>query len=329
MEKNEGENFLTQKYLNRIEELENVLSQMRKRENETEILSLPWVGNLGQWYWMVESNQVEFNEKKITNLGYETSDLPEKVGFDFFTSKLHPDDYKRVMDNMRKHLMNLSEAYEVEYRIKAKNGEYVWYYDRGKVTKRDENGKPLIVAGIVFDISKSKAIEIELKKANEELQRLVITDDSTGAYNKRYFLEKINEEINNYNRSKSKFSLIMFDIDKFKQVNDNFGHSMGDVILKRIVEISQENIRKDDIFCRWGGEEFFIVLPNTEKENAIVLAEKLRSNFSNYNFPKVGKVTASFGVACYGEDDVMDKIIKRADDLMYKAKSEGRNCVRY
>ena len=179
----------------KIDALEEVVKQINEEKNNKELLDFPWIGNLGQWYWMVPSNQVIFNEKKVTNLGYKMEDLPKIVGFDFFTEKLHPQDYQRVMDNMKSHLMGLRDSYEVEYRIKAANGDYVWYYDRGKVTKRDKDGNVLVVSGIVFDINKNKEIERKLKEANDTLQKMVSLDALTGAYNRRYTLEFLNDKI--------------------------------------------------------------------------------------------------------------------------------------
>jgi len=315
--------------IKRIEEMEEVIHQMEKDKNETELLDFPWIGNLGHWNWMVQSNQVVFNEKKITNLGYDREEIPEHVGFEFFTTKLHPEDYERVMDNMRSHLMNLSDAYEVEYRIQSKDGNYIWYYDRGKVTKRNEKGEPIVVAGIVFDITKHKILEEELKKANENLQQLVITDELTGAHNRRFMLEKINNEIQLFNRTKLCFSLIMLDIDNFKMVNDNFGHHVGDVVLKNFVEIIKKRIRKTDLLSRWGGEEFIILLPHTKLSNAVTLAENIRVELNNMSIPDVGTITASIGVSSYLDSDTIDNAIKKVDALMYRAKTEGKNCVRY
>ncbi len=135
-----------------------------QNEKEQELdLTFAWTGNLGHWYWDVKENIVKFNKKKATALGYSDDEIPENVGFEWFTGKLHPDDYEPVMQNMREHLYNKSEAYEVEYRIKAKNGDWKWYYDRGTVTMRTPEGAPLFLAGIVFDITDKK--EIELKQA--------------------------------------------------------------------------------------------------------------------------------------------------------------------
>lgn len=126
------EDLSKEELIQRIEEMKEVINQMEKHRNETELLSFPWVGNLGQWHWMVQSDHLLFNEKKATNLGYKSEEIPQDVGYEYFTAKLHPDDYAGVMENMRSHLMNESDAYEVEYRIRSKNGEYLWYYDRGK-----------------------------------------------------------------------------------------------------------------------------------------------------------------------------------------------------
>jgi PAS domain S-box-containing protein len=134
-------------------------ASMREKKEEEEMLKFAWAGNLGRWYWDVQTNQVTFNPLKATNLGYKMSEIPDNCDYQFFTDKLHPDDFEPVMQNMRDHLSGKSNAYEVEYRIQTKTGEWKWYYDRGKVTQRDSQGKPLFLAGIVFDISAQKAMQ--------------------------------------------------------------------------------------------------------------------------------------------------------------------------
>ncbi len=318
-------NLSEKSMLNRIEELEEVLKQIQNEKNYDELTDLPWIGNLGQWYWLVSSNEVVFNEKKVTNLGYKMEDLPKVIGFDYFTDKLHKEDYQRVMDNMKSHLMGLSGSYEAEYRILAANGEYVWYYDRGKITKRNNEGKPLVVSGIVFDITESKKTELKLKEANEKLRKMVITDALTGAFNRRYALDYLNEEIKKSKDSNSDLSLIMFDIDKFKNVNDTYGHDVGDQVLKNIVEL----ISKTNDLCRWGGEEFVIILPDVDREKAFNIAQMIRAELEKKKHDIVGTVTSSFGIASLSECNDMDTLIKKADDLMYKSKKLGRNTVCY
>ena len=133
-------------------------SFLKEKEDEA-LLKFPWTGNLGHWYWEVKTNKVFFNSRKVTALGYALEDIPEEIGFEFFTSKLHPEDYEPVMQNMRNHLSGKAEVYEVQYRIKTRSGEWKWYYDRGRITKYDEKGNPVLLAGIVFDITEQKNIE--------------------------------------------------------------------------------------------------------------------------------------------------------------------------
>src|SRR5690606_30743082 len=108
---------------------------LQQKEHQLSI-NLKWAGNLGQWKWLYAENKVFFNDLKACTIGYEVEDIGQ-VGFEFFTNKLHPDDFERVMDNMRQHLIGKTDAYEVEYRIKHRDGYYLWYYDRGVITKRD------------------------------------------------------------------------------------------------------------------------------------------------------------------------------------------------
>ncbi|SEL27175.1 PAS domain S-box-containing protein/diguanylate cyclase (GGDEF) domain-containing protein [Carnobacterium iners] len=312
-----------------VEEMEETFYQISNDKNETELLSFPWIGNLGQWHWMVENNLLLFNEKKLTNLGYEREEIPEEVGFEFFTSKLHPDDYERVMEDMRKYLRHASDVYEVEYRIQTKDGNYIWYYDRGTITKENEDGEPLIISGIVFDITKRKVLEEELKESNEKLKQLVDIDELTGAFTRRYMLNKIENEIQRYNTEKLCFSLIMLDIDNFKLVNDNLGHNIGDTVLKDFVEIVEKPLRVKDSLSRWGGEEFLILLPATNLSDAVKIANEIRVGLNHTCMNDAGIVTASIGVSNYYEGDSTDNAIKRVDDLMYQAKYDDRNCIKY
>lgn len=166
------------------------------------------------------------------------------------------------------------------------------------------------------------------KKMEEELRLLSVTDSLTNVYNRRYFMQKLQEEIERAKRSDREFSLIMLDIDRFKSINDKFGHNAGDLVLKNITELIKSRIRKTDTLARWGGEEFLLLLPDTPVKNAVRLAEELRDNLSRLNIPGIGNVTASFGVAGYRAGDTIDALLQRADDSMYEAKAAGRNCVR-
>lgn len=180
------------------------------------------------------------------------------------------------------------------------------------------------------DIFLHYAIDVtRYKKIEEELRYLSDTDALTNAYNRRYFIQRLEEEIERSRRYKSRFAIIMLDIDHFKRINDTFGHISGDIVLKSIADMIKDRIRKIDILARWGGEEFVVLLPDTTVEDATYLAEELRERLSDMKIPSVDRVTASFGVVGYCINDTVDSLINRADNMMYEAKSAGRNCVRH
>ncbi len=171
-------------------------------------------------------------------------------------------------------------------------------------------------------------IEItERKKQEESFRQLAETDFLTNIYNRRIFLHFLKVEINKAQRYSKKFSLIMFDIDHFKAVNDTYGHNVGDYVLKAIVDVIKKYIREADIFARYGGEEFIIIQPETAIEGAKVYAEKMRTIIEQTNFGKVKKITISVGVTMFNENDTIESITKKVDDALYKAKNKGRNRV--
>ena len=120
---------------------------------------------------------------------------------------------------------------------------------------------------------------------------------------------------------------MILDIDYFKETNDKYGHQVGDEILIQICNIISNNIRESDIFGRWGGEEFILLLPQTNLDNAYIVAENLRNKIENHSFEKVGQKTISIGISQFDNIEDTKQFIKRADDAMYKAKNSGRNKV--
>ncbi len=167
----------------------------------------------------------------------------------------------------------------------------------------------------------------EVEEKEEKLEKLAMYDSLTGIYNRNKFNEILKYEMNMSKRYKTPLSLIMFDLDHFKKVNDRYGHDTGDKVLKMIAKTVLNNIRLTDTFARWGGEEFFLILPKTDIEKAKNIAEGLRSKIENANFKEIGKITCSFGVVSLKEDDDEKELIKRADEAMYLAKKNGRNRV--
>jgi diguanylate cyclase (GGDEF)-like protein len=165
-----------------------------------------------------------------------------------------------------------------------------------------------------------------------KLNRLARRDPLTGLRNRRAILEDIENETIRFERSKKEFSFILGDLDKFKSINDTYSHDCGDFVLKEVAEIFKNSIRMQDKVCRWGGEEFLFVLPETSGESAMVLAEKLREKVEKANLvweDKKLQVTISLGVSPYKRDLGSQGGIKKADEAMYLSKKAGRNRVSY
>lgn len=169
----------------------------------------------------------------------------------------------------------------------------------------------------------------KVKARNDILNKAVYRDRLTGLYNRSFFDVRLHEEIDSSNRYKTPFSIIYFDLDHFKNVNDQYGHGCGDKVLVRISESVGQFIRSCDVLARWGGEEFVILMPETRLNGALSAAEKVRSLMESIEHPLVGKVTASFGVAEYCPEEYMGSLLKRVDNALYRAKEEGRNRVEY
>jgi len=152
-----------------------------------------------------------------------------------------------------------------------------------------------------------------------------IHDALTGIFNKGYLDEYLEYEIARAVRKQMAFSLIMLDIDHFKLVNDTYGHRRGDYALKTLAEVVLESKRNADVLARVGGEEFIVLLPDTNLSDAMQLAERIRKNVENFTFEEIGRMTISLGVTEFNQADNKDRILKRVDSALYKAKDNGRN----
>jgi len=178
---------------------------------------------------------------------------------------------------------------------------------------------------------KAENIAQELKNANERLRDMAFKDWLTDLYNHRYFQDLMDHELSRSRRYKKPFALIMLDLDHFKKINDQYGHPVGDVVLKQASKAIQNSIRDCDFAARYGGEEFAVILPETELKGAVMAAERMRKAVENLEIAANDlsiDVTVSIGVTCYHPlSDNKDKhnIISEADDALYKSKNKGRN----
>ncbi len=166
----------------------------------------------------------------------------------------------------------------------------------------------------------------ELQQKNQLLEEMSNRDRLTGLYNRGYIDETLTSEIERAERYGNHLSIILVDIDHFKQVNDNFGHQMGDKVLQAVAGVLSANLRSIDKVGRWGGEEFMIICPNSSVQQATLLAEKLRCEIEQIPINKLSHITASFGVAGFHKNS-MEEMVNEADAALYRSKDAGRNCV--
>ena len=285
-------------------------------KDSEERLSLALDGaKLGMWDWDLERKELSFNQIAERILGFESGEVAFRT--DSVMALAHPDDSRAVIDGMKAHLRGAQPFFELDARMRRKSGEYVWTNLRGRVTERDRHGRPRRVTGILIDISRRKDLERELK-------RLATTDELTGLLNRRRGVEILRREIDRSRRSGATFSLVLLDLDHFKKVNDRFGHDTGDRVLMDVAELLRSRLRRTDIAARWGGEEFALVLPETDREGGRAFANELLSRMAKIRTPDGRGITASFGVVDYRQDESPSELVKRADRLMYRAKHAGR-----
>jgi diguanylate cyclase (GGDEF)-like protein len=171
-------------------------------------------------------------------------------------------------------------------------------------------------------------INASLLNKSKKYEVMASTDSLTGLYNRRKFSELYNSSYLTMEQRGNEMSLLILDIDYFKKINDTFGHAIGDGVLIQISHTLLKNLRNIDIICRWGGEEFVVLLPAVDVKHAMFLAEKLRKSVEMLEIDMVGRVTASFGITQVDGDDTVEAVVDRADKALYEAKASGRNCVR-
>lgn len=260
---------------------------------------------------------------------------PASVVGQHYTSLVHPDDWPVWLSSLP------GKTSGIEYRVRHADGSWRWHTS-SLTPLFDEQQRPSGILGVTRDISLRKAHELALRQArdaaqaanrelqlvNAQLSNLATTDTLTGAWNRRHFEQELQRELIQSQRYAEPLSLLMFDIDHFKAVNDRYGHPVGDTVLVGLTRLVQRNLRAADTLARWGGEEFVIMMPHCDADEAVGLAEKLRALLALQTFETVGQVTASFGVTQCRPEDSPQSWLKRADLALYQAKAEGRNAVR-
>ncbi len=312
----------------------------------------------GVWDWNANTGHVERSPGWYRMLGYEVGCFEKTVMT--WENVIHPDDYPNVMRHFEEYITGKRDRYEVEYRCRTVDGDYKWIRDQGKIVARNPDGSVARMIGAHLDIHEQKqaqsALErqnrmlkhdnftlenlfrertIELEKLNAQLKEkvsevsnLATTDKLTQLHNRYSFECELEREMARALRYSSAMSITLFDIDFFKQINDTYGHSVGDAALARVGEVVMQFIRNTDIAARWGGDEFAIIFPEAALPQAVAVTEKLLERVRGIVIVDNVHLSSSFGVTEFVKGDTVDSLIKRADEALYDAKIAGRGTIK-
>lgn len=268
---------------------------------------------IDEYVLLVEVNlahEITYISQALLELtGYSSEEVLGKNPHIFSSGAMKEGFYKQLWQTLHR-----AETWQGEFKNRKKNGDYFWV----KTTiSPNYKGEVLIsYTAISEDISDKKVIE-----------KLSQTDGLTKLFNRLKIDDVLQHEFEKFRRYGASFSIILLDIDYFKRVNDRFGHQVGDSVLIELATILRENTRRVDSIGRWGGEEFMVICPQTSKEGALILAQKLRQKVETFEFSVAHQQTISLGVAQIESNENLEKLIKRGDENLYHAKERGRNQV--
>ncbi|MBC3363206.1 diguanylate cyclase [Pseudomonas sp. SWRI154] len=304
----------------------------------------------GIWDWNANTGFVYRNPGWYRMLGYTPHSLNNSVLT--WESVIHPQDYPHVMALFDDYLKQRSPGYQAEYRCRTHDGAYIWIEDRGYVIARNPDGSVARMIGAHRSIDdrkrlfeqlerRNKSLEAiieertrELSRVNQQLQiqleenrRLAETDALTLVAN-RYRLEQaLPLACERAQRFREPLSLISMDVDDFKDINDRYGHAFGDAALVQVVQAVKRCERDGDLLVRWGGDEFIMILPNTSRDDAFLMAETIRRGLSDLLPVGDFQITMSFGVVQRFEDEQHAALLDRADQALYRSKMAGKNVI--
>jgi len=269
------------------------------------------------------------NDKKIINVNKKFLDFFDKNSTDEFNAEVSYIRNKFIKsnglysyDNQRPELtwiMQIKQLPSIDRIVKMSNKDNIERIFTVNIDIYSHDNESFVIS--FTDIT-------DLKKKSNLLEYQANHDTLTGLYNRQKFHEIYTKEMRREKRYDNSLSLILFDLDHFKKLNDDFGHDIGDIALKEISTLALEVIREHDTIVRWGGEEFIVLLPETNVDGAVFVANKLRCAIESLQEEKIPRtITASFGITTLVEGDDESSFVKRADEALYEAKDKGRNMV--
>jgi len=310
----------------------------------------------GIWDWNIRTNHVKRSPGWYSMLGYAVDSLPESVAT--WHETIHPEDFERVMRGFQAYLDGVQPVYAEEYRCRCRDGGYLWVSDHGRFVEFDEEGTPTRMIGAHRNIHEAKLAELALQRKNRELaelnrrleelvairtealrranQALVEQavralhlrelDPLTRLANRRGFEKRLQTEWHRLHQHGHACALLMFDLDRFKRVNDCFGLPGGDRVLVAVAEAVRRDLRELDCLARWSGEAFIVLVPETDTAAAYRLAERLRQSLRRIDTGLPVPLTASFAVGAMRLGEEPSVLIRRLGEALYQAKWQ-RDCI--
>lgn len=277
----------------------------------------------GVWDWNVPADTVVFSPCYKAMVGYTDEEISSNENA--WRQRIHPDDRAQVDDDIHTYLRGGTATYCNEHRVICKNGSVKWVLARGMVVSRTHDGNPLRMIGTHADITVRKEME-------ERMRHLAHYDALTELPNRALITDRLQQAVIKARRDKTHMAVMFLDLDKFKPVNDNWGHDIGDLLLKQVAQRLLVCVRASDTVARIGGDEFIVLLPTIEQElDTTVVAEKILHALKQ-PFDVAGHVlniSGSIGIAVYPEHGDDEKLLLiNADIAMYHAKKDGRNDYR-
>jgi diguanylate cyclase (GGDEF)-like protein/PAS domain S-box-containing protein len=305
-----------------------VLTRRRRDERRAaaERIELALGGaNLGLWEWNLHSGRMAIDARGLAMLGHTS--MESETVFDAWLEQIHPDDRRGV----EQALASEAGTFDAEFRLRHRNGRWIWILGRGKVAQRDADGAPLRLAGTHLDVT-------ERKEAEAEVVKLAFYDVLTGLPNRRLLLDRLGQSLAKSERNKRFGAVLFLDLDNFKNLNDTLGHQMGDRLLQRVAMRLQDATRETDTVARLGGDEFVILLEELgtslceARKHAEAVAAKIVSVLGVEHTIEGHGIhsTPSLGVALFdARTHSVDELLKQADMAMYEAKAAGRNAYHF
>lgn len=273
----------------------------------------------GFWEWQVADNTVFFSDQLKKMLGYGPEEMSPHL--QTWIENVHPEDLQRVKDNLDEHLAGKRTVYHAQYRLRNRNGHYIWVDDKGKVCNRNAQGHASHVVGMVQDITDHKQLQFQL-------ETLAAYDPLTGLFNRREGEKHAHLQYALAARCQSTVAIAVLDLDFFKHVNDVYGHQTGDRALALLGKVLQNTLRDIDVLYRWGGEEFVLLTPMAKPAEMRELAQTIHQTVNTAPWQALGidPLTLSIGIACQlAQSTDFDTLLNLADKALYRAKAQGRN----